>query len=98
MHIVVHNCLPCGTGFFRSIALRSKSALQDILRLLTLWFKYGAQDEVSHAMSSGFTTLEVDTWLEVIPQVYFIHTYAHHKRGLIHCVDHSSYSDAFYKY
>jgi serine/threonine-protein kinase mTOR len=58
------------TGFFRSIALQRKTnALQDILRLLTLWFKYGAHDDVSHAMASGFTDVDIDTWLEVIPQV-----------------------------
>lgn len=57
------------TGFFKSISLKNESALQDTLRLLTLWFKYGAHDEVSHAMATGFTSVEVDTWLEVIPQV-----------------------------
>ncbi|KAF8519025.1 phosphatidylinositol 3-kinase [Hysterangium stoloniferum] len=56
-------------GFFRSIGLRNNNALQDILRLLTLWFKFGAHEDVSHAMSSGFTTVEVDTWIEVIPQI-----------------------------
>lgn len=56
-------------GFFHSISLRNENALQDTLRLLTLWFKYGAHDDVSHAMSNGFTDVEVDTWLEVIPQV-----------------------------
>lgn len=57
------------TGFFRSIALRNVDALQDTLRLLTLWFKFGAHDDVSNAMANGFSTVEVDTWLEVIPQV-----------------------------
>ena len=56
-------------GFFRSIALRNENALQDTLRLLTLWFKFGDHEDVSHAMGSGFSTVEVDTWLEVIPQV-----------------------------
>jgi serine/threonine-protein kinase mTOR len=56
-------------GFFRSIALHNQEALQDTLRLLTLWFKYGSHDDVSHAMANGFTAVEVDTWLEVIPQV-----------------------------
>ncbi|KAF9454266.1 phosphatidylinositol 3-kinase [Macrolepiota fuliginosa MF-IS2] len=56
-------------GFFRSISLRNVDALQDTLRLLTLWFKFGAYDDVSHAMASGFSTVEVDTWLEVIPQI-----------------------------
>lgn len=57
------------SGFFRSIALRNENALQDTLRLLTLWFKFGAHDDVSQAMASGFSVVEVDTWLEVIPQV-----------------------------
>lgn len=57
------------TGFFKSISLKNENAFQDTLRLLTLWFKYGAHDEVSHAMGTGFTSVEVDTWLEVIPQV-----------------------------
>ncbi|PSR71034.1 hypothetical protein PHLCEN_2v13082 [Hermanssonia centrifuga] len=56
-------------GFFRSINLRNENALQDTLRLLTLWFKYGSHDEVSHAMTTGFQNVEVDTWLEVIPQI-----------------------------
>ncbi|KAM6497086.1 phosphatidylinositol 3-kinase [Amanita muscaria] len=56
-------------GFFRSIALRNREALQDTLRLLTLWFKFGELQEVSHAIGSGFATVEVDTWLDVLPQL-----------------------------
>ncbi|KAF7356539.1 Serine/threonine-protein kinase TOR [Mycena venus] len=57
------------TGFFRSISLRSEEALQDTLRLLTLWFEYGAHDDVSQAINGGFRIVEVDTWLDVIPQI-----------------------------
>ncbi|KAJ7086196.1 atypical/PIKK/FRAP protein kinase [Mycena epipterygia] len=56
-------------GFFRSISLRDEDALQDTLRLLTLWFKYGAHDEISHAIASGFSMVKIDTWLPVIPQI-----------------------------
>ncbi|KAJ7469288.1 FAT domain-containing protein [Mycena galericulata] len=56
-------------GFFRSISLRNEDALQDILRLLTLWFKYGAHDEISHSIASGFSMVKIDTWLPVIPQI-----------------------------
>ncbi|KAJ7577108.1 phosphatidylinositol 3-kinase [Mycena floridula] len=56
-------------GFFQSISLRSTDALQDTLRLLTLWFKFGAHEDVSHAMESSFSKVGVDTWLEVIPQI-----------------------------
>lgn len=80
-------------GFFRSISLRNVNALQDTLRLLTLWFKYGAHDDVSHAMASGFGSVEIDTWLEVIPQVRFTKKLTgwcslQHNR-----TDHSTYSD-----
>ncbi|KAJ7667024.1 phosphatidylinositol 3-kinase [Mycena rosella] len=56
-------------GFFRSISLRSEDALQDTLRLLTLWFKYGAHEEISHSIASGFSMVKIDTWLPVIPQI-----------------------------
>ncbi|KAF7362629.1 Serine/threonine-protein kinase TOR [Mycena venus] len=56
-------------GFFRSINLRNEDALQDTLRLLTLWFKYGAHEEISHAIASGFSMVKIDTWLPVIPQI-----------------------------
>ncbi|KAF8749146.1 Atypical PIKK FRAP protein kinase, partial [Rhizoctonia solani] len=56
-------------GFFRSIALRSDASFQETLRVLTLWFKFGAHEEVSLAMTDGFHTVNVTTWLEVIPQI-----------------------------
>ena len=62
MHIV-----PAVHGFFRSIAL--KQTLQDILRLLTLLFKYGADTDVEVALIEGFNTISIDTWLNVIPQI-----------------------------
>ena len=56
-------------GFFRSIALSSGNSLQDTLRLLTLWFKYGYDGNVDQAMTQGFGDVSIDTWLQVIPQV-----------------------------
>jgi len=57
-------------GFFKSIALAPKTqSLQDTLRLLTLWFKYGEKKEVEEALVEGFNTVSIDTWLQVIPQV-----------------------------
>lgn len=58
-------------AFFRSIALSPGNSLQDTLRLLTLWFKYGHAQEVTTAIMEGFRSVSVDTWLEVIPQVGF---------------------------
>jgi len=57
------------TGFFRSVALRSDNPLQDSLRVLTLWFKFGAEEKVTLAVSEGASVVSVDTWLDVIPQV-----------------------------
>jgi FKBP12-rapamycin complex-associated protein len=57
-------------GFFKSIALSKRSSLQDALRLLTLWFEYGGNVEVNSAIVEGFNTVSIDTWLQVIPQVY----------------------------
>ncbi|RKP06910.1 kinase-like domain-containing protein, partial [Thamnocephalis sphaerospora] len=72
-------------GFFRSLALASNNSLQDTLRLLTLWFKFGYQPEVSAAINEGFSTVSIDTWLEVIPQLIArIHAPSPTVRRLIH--------------
>ena len=66
---IVDHVVPAVRGFFQSIALSSTSSLQDALRLLTLWFAHGGDHEVNTAVSEGFSTVSVDTWLEVIPQL-----------------------------
>ena len=45
------------------------SNLQDILRLLTLWFSHGTLPDVEAALQEGFGMVSIDTWLKVIPQV-----------------------------
>lgn len=45
------------------------SNLQDILRLLTLWFTHGSAPDVERALEEGFGHISIDTWLVVIPQV-----------------------------
>eukprot|EP00026_Physarum_polycephalum_P000091 Phypoly_transcript_00091.p1 GENE.Phypoly_transcript_00091~~Phypoly_transcript_00091.p1 ORF type:complete len:2307 (+),score=451.47 Phypoly_transcript_00091:133-7053(+) len=78
--------VPAVHGFFRSIALSPvHQSLQDTLRLLTLWFKYGAQKDVEAALLDGFHTASIDTWLQVIPQIIArIHTPVQPVRRLIH--------------
>ncbi|EAL66546.1 protein kinase, Atypical group [Dictyostelium discoideum AX4] len=61
--------LPAVHSFFKSISLGPDRSLQDTLRLLTLWFKHGAQKEVEAALMQGFNTISIDTWLHVIPQI-----------------------------
>ena len=69
VHICCSMLIHSLAGFFRSISLHNENSLQDTLRLLTLWFKFGSHDEVSHAMASGFSRVDVNTWLEVVPQI-----------------------------
>ncbi|XP_072960137.1 serine/threonine-protein kinase TOR [Typha angustifolia] len=62
------------TGYFYSIACASSSkgvddSLQDILRLLTLWFNHGATSEVQMALQKGFSHVKIEMWLVVLPQI-----------------------------
>ena len=67
---IADHVVPAIQGFFRSISLsKAESNLQDTLRLLTLWFHHGHNADVSHALSEGFPTVSMNTWLEVIPQL-----------------------------
>ncbi|KAG2328397.1 hypothetical protein Bca52824_011125 [Brassica carinata] len=62
------------TGYFHSIACAANAkgvddSLQDILRLLTLWFNHGATADVQTALKRGFSHVSIDTWLVVLPQI-----------------------------
>ncbi|KAG0576661.1 hypothetical protein KC19_5G097200 [Ceratodon purpureus] len=62
------------SGYFSSIANGAADnggdgCLQDILRLLTLWFYHGASREVQEALIKGFDMVTVETWLAVLPQI-----------------------------
>ena len=56
-------------GFFRSITLGSSDSLQDLLRLLTLWFRYGGEPRVEYTLLEGFDAVDIDMWLLVLPQI-----------------------------
>ncbi|CAM8904260.1 unnamed protein product [Rhodiola kirilowii] len=77
------------TGYFRSIkyAAHDKGvddSLQDILRLLTLWFNHGEPTEVQMALQEGFSHVNINTWLVVLPQIIArIHSNNHAVRELI---------------
>ncbi|XP_057312523.1 serine/threonine-protein kinase mTOR-like [Hydractinia symbiolongicarpus] len=61
--------VPAVQGFFRSISLSKGNSLQDTLRLLTLWFEYGHWPDVNTALVEGLKTIQIDNWLQVIPQL-----------------------------
>lgn len=67
---VIHTyCIPAIKGFVSSIALCRGSALQDILRLLTLWFDYGHVQEVYETLLDQIKSIQIENWLQVIPQL-----------------------------
>ncbi|KAM8716149.1 hypothetical protein ACLKA7_003090 [Drosophila subpalustris] len=69
-HMIIQQyAVPAVQGFFRSISLIRGNSLQDTLRLLTLWFDYGHYGEVYEAVFSGMKLIEINTWLQVIPQL-----------------------------
>ncbi|KAL3929327.1 MAG: hypothetical protein SGPRY_002008 [Prymnesium sp.] len=41
----------------------------DLLRLLTLWFRYGGEPEVESTLGQGFELVGINMWLLVIPQI-----------------------------
>lgn len=63
-------------GFIQSIRCSegsSHNTLQDVLRVLTVWFRYGEQPDVSSVVQKRgqgpFADVDLDTWLQVIPQI-----------------------------
>ncbi|KAI8620292.1 armadillo-type protein [Chytriomyces sp. MP71] len=83
--VLISYVVPSIQGFFQSVALSKGNSLQDTLRLLTLWFKYGFHQDVNVAISEGFNIVSVDTWLQVIPQLIArIHTPIAQVRRLLH--------------
>ncbi|KAL0821941.1 hypothetical protein ABMA28_005332 [Loxostege sticticalis] len=61
--------IPAIEGFFKSISLSNGSALQDTLRLLTLWFDYGHNPSIYDALFEGIRQIDIKIWLQVIPQL-----------------------------
>lgn len=66
---IQQHTVPAVDGFFKSINLSHGSSLQDTLRLLTLWFDYGHHPAVHEAIIEGIRTIEINVWLQVIPQL-----------------------------
>lgn len=69
INLITQYAVPAVHGFFRSINLLQGNSLQDTLRLLTLWFDYGQYTEVYDALVEGMKLIEINTWLQVIPQL-----------------------------
>jgi FKBP12-rapamycin complex-associated protein len=76
-------------GFFRSVSVCPRSqqskTLQDVLRLLTVWFQNGHRPDVYEAVKEGIAEVSVDTWLDVLPQLIArLHTDTPSTNALLH--------------
>lgn len=56
-------------GYFRAIDIGGKTGLEDVLTLLSLWFRFGSHMVLSKRFMTGFNSLDPIRWLEVVPQI-----------------------------
>ncbi|CAM9623049.1 unnamed protein product [Chrysoparadoxa australica] len=76
-------------GLIRAISLGKKKwaalVCQDMLNLLTIWYRYGFLPEVLAVLSSGLNQINLDSWLGVVPQLIARINIAHApSRQLLH--------------
>jgi hypothetical protein len=53
----------------QAICLAPERNLQDILRLLGVWFEYGGNATVAKEIAAAIKIIPLDTWLQAIPQL-----------------------------
>ncbi|KAF4716859.1 phosphatidylinositol kinase- protein kinase tor1, partial [Perkinsus olseni] len=56
-------------GFTKSIILSDPPQLQDVLRLITLGFKYSGDSDLELELQKGFDQAPLVAWLQVTPQL-----------------------------
>ena len=59
-------------GFTKSVCIGGKNiskTLQDILRIIDVWFIMGHEEKIHDLVIQSFDTIDIDTWLLVIPQL-----------------------------
>jgi FKBP12-rapamycin complex-associated protein len=59
-------------GFTNSVCIGGKNiskTLQDLLRLIDVWFIMGDNEEVDKLLNKTFNQIDLDSWLLVIPQL-----------------------------
>ena len=72
MQKIANFALAAITGLVKSISLGGSNitkTLQNLLRLLKIWFNYGDQPEIEAIISSGFETISLEVWMNVLPQI-----------------------------
>jgi len=69
---VQQHCIAAINGFVHAISLGGNDitkTLQNLLRLIKLWFSYGDQPEQEKLIRDSFEKIDVTAWLAVIPQI-----------------------------
>ena len=59
-------------GFTHSVCIGGKNiskTLQDLLRLIDIWFIMGDKEEIDKLLNKSFEMIDLDSWLLVIPQL-----------------------------
>ena len=59
-------------GFTKSVCIGGKNisrTLQDILRIIDVWFIIGQEESIDKLVIQIFDTIDIDIWLLVIPQL-----------------------------
>lgn len=59
-------------GFMHAVCIGGKNiskTLQDLLRLIDLWFNMGDKEEIDKLIHKAFEMIDLDSWLLVIPQL-----------------------------
>jgi hypothetical protein len=61
------------SGLLRALALGtrrwSSSVIQDMLCVLSIWFRYAKNPEVASVLENGLKDVHVDNWLGILPQL-----------------------------
>ncbi|KAJ2781003.1 phosphatidylinositol kinase- protein kinase tor1 [Coemansia interrupta] len=80
--IVEKHAVPAVHGFIRAIQLSmGHTSLQDMLRLLTVWFNYAQYDQVVQAVQSQLKSISLRMWMQVIPQI-LARTHIQHQKTI----------------
>lgn len=73
LEVVAPLAVNAAKGLLRAISLGthrwSSSITQDMLCVLSIWFRFGRIPDVAAALEAGLSTVHLDNWLGVLPQL-----------------------------
>jgi len=73
LEVVAPLAVNAAKGLLRAISLGthrwSSSITQDMLCVLSVWFRFGRIPDVAAALEAGLSTVHLDNWLGVLPQL-----------------------------